>query len=177
MLRSYLTWLVLSALVAGCAAGSTTPTLSPPAEATDVSTTASGLVLAAEPPGAKGVLDARKESKDGDAVVVVGRVGGSTKPFTGRASFTIVDPSLKVCTEDGCPTPWDYCCEDPDDLARATALVKFVDGQGKTLAADARALLGLKEMQTVVVRGTARRDQAGNLTVLADGLYRRPEAN
>ena len=52
--------------------------------------------LAAEPAGAKGVIDVRKDAKDGDEVVVVGRVGGAAKPFTeGRATFLIVDPSLK----------------------------------------------------------------------------------
>ena len=68
---------------------------------------------AAEPAGAKNVIEVRKEARDGEEVVVVGRIGvykGS--PFTaGRASFTIVDPSLKTCDEIGdvgCKTPWDY---------------------------------------------------------------------
>jgi hypothetical protein len=54
------------------------------------------------------------------------------------------------------------------------AFIKFVDAQGKSLPHGARQLFGLKELQTVVVRGRAKRDEAGNLTVLADGLFVRP---
>ncbi len=50
-------------------------------------------------------------------------------------------------------------------------MVKVVDTSGKTVATDARKLLGLKELQTVVVRGKAKRDEIGNLTVLADGIF------
>jgi hypothetical protein len=39
---------------------------------------------------------------------------------------------------------------------------------------DARELLGVKELQTVVVKGKAKRDEQGNLTVLASGVYPRP---
>jgi hypothetical protein len=49
-------------------------------------------LLPSEPAGAKGVIDVRKDAKDGEEVVVVGRVGGSSTPFTpGRTSFLIVD--------------------------------------------------------------------------------------
>ena len=74
---------------------------------------------------------------------------------------------------DDCPTPWDYCCE-TDRLPQATALVKIVDSAGKLVAIDARKLLPLKELQTVVVPGTAQRDEAGNLTILANGVYVKP---
>src|SRR5438046_4660784 len=74
---------------------------------------ANKVVVGTEPPGAKGVLEVRKEAKDGDDVVIVGRVGGSKAPILeGAAVFTIVDPSFKPCNEredDACATPWDYC--------------------------------------------------------------------
>lgn len=137
------------------------------------------LRLAEEPAGGKGVLQVRTDSKDGDEVVIVGRIGGSVKPFTGRAAFTIVDPSIKPCSEngdDGCPTPWDYCCGvGKEELAKATVLIKVIGDDGQTRADDARALLGLTELQTVVVRGQAKRDDAGNLSVALKGLYVRPE--
>src|SRR4051794_39087610 len=73
-----------------------------------VASRARALVLAAEPAGAKGVIEVRKSAKDGDEVVVVGRVGGSVRPFTeGRSSFLIMDPSLPPT--ETCSTPWDYC--------------------------------------------------------------------
>ncbi|HMF15206.1 MAG TPA: hypothetical protein VKE94_22985 [Gemmataceae bacterium] len=134
-------------------------------------------LLASEPAGAKGVLDVKEAAKDGDDILVEGRVGGSRKPFLeGLAGFTIVDPSLRSCSDrpgDNCDAPWDYCCESPADLKRATALVKFVDENGKTLKKDARELLGVEALQTVVVRGKAKRDADGNLTILASALHAR----
>jgi hypothetical protein len=142
--------------------------------------TAAGQVfrLKEEPANGKGVLAVRQDSKDGDEVVVVGRIGGSTKPFTGRAAFTIVDDSIKPCSEigdDDCPTPWDYCCGvGKEDLAKATALVKLVGDDGQTRSDDARTMLGLTELQTVVVRGKAKRDDGGNLTIQMSGIFVRP---
>jgi len=37
--------------------------------------------------------------------------------------------------------------------------------------ADARELLKLKELMTVVVKGTAQRDDAGNLIVVTSGVF------
>jgi hypothetical protein len=51
------------------------------------------------------------------------------------------------------------------------ALVKFVDETDQVVKADARSLFDLKELSTVVIKGTAKRDEAGNLTVLASGLF------
>jgi hypothetical protein len=134
--------------------------------------------LLTEPPAdAKPVIEARKSAKDGEEVVVTGRIGGDVDPWIkGRAAFLIVDPSLVPCSErpgDSCPTPWDYCC-DTDRLAESKATIKFVDEAGETVATDARQLLGVKELQRVTVRGQARRDEAGNLTVLAKAIYVKP---
>lgn len=136
-------------------------------------------LLDAEPDGSSGVIAVREATTDGDDIVITGRIGGSVNPWIkGRAAFSIVDPSLRACTDipgDECETPWDYCCE-TDKLAAATALVKFVDDSGKPLAADSRDLLSVKELQTVVVQGKAQRDEAGNLTILASRLFVRPDA-
>ena len=51
----------------------------------------------------------------------------------------------------------------------------MVDNKGDAVRTPARELLGVKESQTVVVRGKAKRDDKGNLTVLATGVYVRPE--
>jgi len=132
-------------------------------------------LLSTEPADAKGVIDVRKDVKDADAVVVVGRIGGSKEPFVkGRTAFTIVDQSLAACSDvegDNCETPWDYCCVRKEDLARASVAIKIVDGQGKTLTHDAKDFLGIEPLQTVVVQGRAKRDADGNLTVLAEGIY------
>ena len=128
--------------------------------------------LAKEPSGAKGVKVARADAKTDEEVTLVGRIGGDANPWVeGQAAFMLVDSALKPCPkEEGCPTPWDYCC-DTDLLTNSKAMVKVVDASGKTVATDARKLLGIKELQTVVIHGRAKRDDTGNLTVLADGIY------
>ena len=130
----------------------------------------------AEPADAKGVGEARKAVEDGDEVTLVGRIGGGVEPFVnGLAAFTIVDPAVPYCAADeGCPTPWDYCCQ-TDQLPANTATVKLVGNDGKAVAEDARQLLGVKELNVVVVRGKAKRDDAGNLTVLAEEVFVRPD--
>ena len=136
-------------------------------------------LLVAEPANAKGVIQVREQAKDGEAIVVIGRVGGSKEPCVkGRAAFTIVDPSYPSCDERGenCETPWDYCHATKDEMTRATAMIKIVDDQEKTLAQDAQDLLGLQPLQTVVVQGRSKRDESGNLTVLAEGIYIRPRS-
>jgi hypothetical protein len=165
-------------LAAGCGMQGTSSDTSPTVSAPRAAAEKTPFLLAAEPAGAKGVTDARMDAKDGDDVVVFGRIGGEKKPWVdGRAAFWVVDSAFKACNDkadDDCKTPWDYCCDDPGELHKGMATVKIVDGEGKTIAVDARELLGVKELQTVVVKGKAKRDEQGNLTVLASGVYPRP---
>jgi len=133
-------------------------------------------LLASEPAGAKGVAEFRRTAADDEQVVVVGRVGGDTNPWVeGAAAFLITDMSLKPCSEregDNCPTPWDYCC-DLGVLKDSKEMVKVVDEQGDLVRTDAKELLGVKELDTVVVRGRTQKDDAGNVTVLAEGVFKR----
>ncbi|MCI0333535.1 MAG: hypothetical protein L0228_09970 [Planctomycetes bacterium] len=133
----------------------------------------SALLLKKEPKGAVDVLALRKDVKDQQEVVVVGRIGGRVNPWVkGTAAFPIVDRSLKPCNEipgDTCKTPWDYCCE--TNVPKATVLVMFVDDKGKVIKKDPRELLHVKELQTVVVQGIAKRDKVGNVTVLASKIH------
>lgn len=131
-------------------------------------------LLAEEPQGAVGVIEARQLSEDGQDLVLVGRIGGAANPWVeGRAAFTLLDPSMLVvdpsegmaegqlCTDDCCAT----------ERLECTTLVKFVDASGALVAIDARKLLGVSEDDMVVVRGTAKRDKSGNFQLLATGLY------
>ena len=132
----------------------------------------SPFVASSEPAGAVPVGDARQSVEDQDDVVMVGRIGGSANPFVdGIAAFTIVDPKIPYCAEEeGCPTPWDYCCTQ-DQVKENVAVVKVVDDAGNPVANDARELLGVKELNLVVVRGKAERDMDGNLAVLAEEVF------
>ena len=135
-------------------------------------------LLGHEPTEANDVVGVREAAKHGDAVVIVGRIGGSANPWIeDRAAFSIVDRSLKACSDipgDACPIPWDYCCE-TDKLPTATALVKVVDKEGNLVKEDARQLLGVKELATVVIKGKAERDKTGNLTILATHVFIKQE--
>jgi hypothetical protein len=171
--------LVASLLLVGCSQSEVDSTAS--SKTTEAAYDASGFVLASEPEGGMDVIAARDSVEDQADVVIVGRIGGGLNPWVeGRAAFQIVDPSLLACSdekEDGepcsCKTPWDYCCES-DKLPKAMALVQFVEADGTTVKADARKAFNLKELQTVVVKGKAKRDDVGNLTVLATGMFVRP---
>ena len=163
----------LTAVAAGCSHENPTVSTSASSMAPPV-VDGTPYLLSEEPVGATGVIRAREESQDGDDVVLVGRIGGSANPWIeGRAAFSIVDGSLRACSDipgDECPKPWDYCCE-TDKLPRATVLIKVVDGSGNVVKAEAKALLDVSELSTVVVKGQAKRDDAGNLTVLATGVH------
>jgi hypothetical protein len=163
----------LLVLLVGCGQDKP-PATSAPASVEPLVVDGAKYILAEAPADAADVIQVRQEAQDGDEIVIVGRIGGSTEPWIdGRAAFSIVDRSIKACTDipgDTCPTPWDYCCETPK-LPTATALVKLVDDDGQLITADARGLLNVKELMTVVVTGTAKRDDAGNLTVLGRSIF------
>jgi hypothetical protein len=125
-----------------------------------------------EPAQSTPVGEARINAKDGDKVTLLGHIGGSKEPFVeGLAAFTIVDPKVPYCAdEEGCPTPWDYCCTQ-DQVKDNIATIKVVNNEGKVVAEDARKLLGVKELSLVVIDGTAKRDEQGNMTLLANKVF------
>ena len=129
-------------------------------------------LLTEKPADAWGVGAAREKVKDQGEVTLIGRIGGSADPFVGSlAAFTIVDPKVEHCSADeGCPTPWDYCCTQ-DQVKDNIATIKFVGEDGQPVGQSAKQLLGVKELDTVVVQGQAKRDDNGNLTVLARKGY------
>lgn len=97
--------------LAGCSQDA--PTTTPAATSSAPQVNGTKYLLASEPEDAVDVIKSRKEAKDQDDVVIVGRIGGSENPWVdGRAVFSIVDSSLESCFECGsgdCPKPWDYC--------------------------------------------------------------------
>jgi hypothetical protein len=168
-------FLSLIATLVGCSSetSSTTPISAektPEMAAVD----GSSYLLDSEPEGAGNVCKVREEAANDDDVLIVGRIGGSSNPWIeGRAAFTIVDESLKACNDisgDNCPAPWDYCCE-TNKLPASTALVKIVDESGSVVKADAKSMLGIQELSTLLIKGKAKRDEAGNLTILASAVF------
>jgi hypothetical protein len=123
-----------------------------------------------EPSGAIGVIELREHVKDGESVVVVGSVGGGINPWVkGRAAFVLVDACASMECDESCCAEGCNC--QASELTDSAVVVKFVDGTGKVIAHDAQELFGLQLLDTVVVHGKAKRDKAGNVAMVADGLY------
>jgi hypothetical protein len=125
----------------------------------------------------------RPESMD---VAIVGVLGGVPNPMDqtvaefpfakGQAMFFLADPeAVAELEEHGHQhAPGEECvfCEaHAADAQELIAAVNFEDENGKPIKIDSRELFELKEHEVVVVRGTARLDSSGILTVDATGLY------
>lgn len=164
-------WAGLCLLALGCSQDTTRPEVS--SGGSDA--TRPNYLAQDEPKDALPVGKARETAEDGQQVSIVGVIGGSSEPFIEElAAFTIVDPKVPHCAADeGCPTPWDYCCTQ-DQVKENVATVKVVDESGSPIAESARKLLGVKELNTVVVTGVAQRDERGNLSIAASQVFVRP---
>ncbi|MBA61924.1 MAG: hypothetical protein CMJ76_06105 [Planctomycetaceae bacterium] len=131
------------------------------------------LLLNIEPSNAMDVSEVLQLGSNANSVVVVGRIGGSRNPWVdGLAAFTLTDLSLTSCIEideDHCETPWDFCC-DPE-LSKNILLVQMMSAQGDLINEGARQLLGVSELDTVVVEGEIEQDASGNITLAAKTLY------
>ena len=126
------------------------------------------------PSGAREVLDIRSNAGVGDQIVVTGRIHHFGK---GRAFILMTDSALKSCIDMngpdcGCPTPWDYCCEDPAKLKTHIITVEFHDESGEPLHEGLKGFNGLDHLQTITVIGTVNKDDEGNVTVVATALHR-----
>ena len=111
-------------------------------------------LLAAMPTGAIPVAEAKQSAREGDHVVVRGRIGGRREPMNANvAVFVMIDPAIPHCKIDECKIPWDYCCETPESITTNSATVQLVDDAGKPMNID----LGkhaLKPLDEIVVVGT-----------------------
>ncbi len=129
----------------------------------------SSLLAAKAPAGAVSVVDARKNAKPGESIVLRGRIGGRVVALVPKAAIAVLadEKSLVPCSAmpgDACKTPWDYCCETPEKLKAGTATIQVKGENGKVLRATLRGLGELKELSTVVVAGTV--DAASSADVL-----------
>lgn len=110
--------------------------------------------------------------KDGEAVLVAGRVGGNVDVFVpGRAAFLIADLSLKDCYDmaDECKQPWDYCCEDPAALKTGTLAVECREGE-RVLAHEIKGFHTLDHGRDVTIRGVVKRSSSGSVVLVAAGI-------
>ena len=135
-----------------------------------------GWMLGEEPAGAVSVVEAKATAKEGETVVVRGRIGGRKTPISSESPvFTIVNLEVPHCgqmgEEDHCPTPWDYCCETPEDLRANSATVQLVGDGESAIDPTAGGLAGLDEV--VVVGTVGPRPSQDVLTIRATSVFRR----
>jgi hypothetical protein len=130
------------------------------------------LALASEPAGAKPLGEVIAAQQGSGPVVARGRVG---EDGGGSSWFTLVDPSLKSCVEigDECKTPWDYCCTPNDVKKQQMANVELRVG-GELVEHAVLGWRGLDHLKEVVVAGQATKDGAGNVTIVASGIWVKP---
>lgn len=171
LLMSMLTAAVL--VIAGCGEEESPPTPTEPAASAELP---ADLILSSSPEKAQSVKAVRDEAKDGDVVTVAGWVGGGEEPIAEqRAIFTLLDKAIPSCSSnpsDGCPTPWDACCEPADVVAANSVAVQVVSADGSPLHANLKNVTKLEPMREVVVVGKLHRSPDGAAaTIDATGLY------
>ena len=138
---------------------------------TGSSAAAGAYLLKADLSEAKNVFSAKKKVA-GDEVAVFGRVRAE---FDGSASFTIIDEVIEYCGQGaekcGCPTPWDYCCEDPDTIPEASLPVEVRDAKGEVVDV---ASGDIRLLDLIALKGTLEKTESGGLILVTrDGWFRR----
>lgn len=163
--------LTFVAALSGCGDASTSPEA---VAATSATINGAQFLLADEPDDAIGVIEARDTVEDGQPIVIVGRIGGAANPWIeGRAAFTLLDASMALVADGADNEEGEICLDDccAEERGKCTTLVKIVGSDGKLVAADSRKLLGVTEEDTVVIQGTASKDESGNFTVLGQRVF------
>lgn len=151
-----------------------------PQKSTTDNTAVNSYLLATKPADPLEVGKAREAAIPGETIVVTGRVGGTRNPIAQKyASFVLLDSAITMCHEMGddhyCPTPWDACCEDPENLAASRTSILFYQENGQPVEFDLKRQANLNETDTVTVTGTvAENSTPDNLLIIADGIYIEP---
>jgi hypothetical protein len=108
---------------------------------------------------------ARKTMKAGDETLLLGTIGGRSKPFVqNRAMFIVTGEGTGACVRvcDACP---------PEaEAAKVAATVQVVGEDGKVVPATLDGHRGLRTGAKVLVRGTVVQNQDGAFLVNADKI-------
>ena len=131
--------------------------------------------LNVDPGEARSIVQAKAAGPGADIVVLQGRVQDLTRDF---AILKLMDTALHYCGEvnaKGCPTPWDYCCDTPDDRRAHELLVEFRGPDGAPV--ETVGLPDTRLLDLIKVRGKLTKNEFGSLVFVADGFWKvsRPE--
>ena len=142
---------------------------------TPVNDPAAAVALATDPGEPITVLEAKAKGPGDDVLVVQGRVQDLTKGF---AILKLMDTALKYCGEvheEGCKTPWDFCCDTAEAHREHELLVEFHGDDGQPF--ETAGLPKTRLLDLVKVRGKLTKNEHGSLVLVADGIFQveRPE--
>jgi hypothetical protein len=162
--------LITSAILLASCGRKSTPTTSE-VSAREPSPALAGVLAASPASEVKSIAAIRSVAKPGDEITVSGRIMGNSKPFVdGRAAFILGDPDvLTACNDvpgDKCESPWDVCCESPEDKKRATATIQIVGADGRVLKEPIEGVGGLKNLAHVTVSGKVADGSSTDLLIL-----------
>ncbi len=166
------TGLLLSTVFIVIAVGGCKDSPTPGASAT-APTPSPTWLLAAMPTGAIPVAEAKQSAREGDQVVVRGRIGGRRDPMNANvAVFVMIDPAIPHCKIGVCKVPWDYCCETPESITTNSATVQLVGDDGKPMKIDLGSH-ALEPLDEIVVVGTVGpRPKEAVFVIHAKGIHR-----
>jgi hypothetical protein len=129
-------------------------------------------VLGTAPQGeVKAIKAVKANAKPGDKITLTGRIMGNSKPFVdGRAAFIVADPTLlTACSDnpgDGCTTPWDACCNTPEEKQQAIATIQITNAEGRVLKQGLEGTGGIANLATVIVSGEVATGSAGDVLIV-----------
>ena len=129
-------------------------------------------VLVAAPTGdPKPIHLIRDTAKPGDEITVSGKIMGNKNPFVvGRSAFILGDPGvLTPCNQDPadqCKTPWDVCCDSPEDKKRGIATIQVLGADGRVLKESIEGVGGLSNLATVTVTGKVAEGSTADLLII-----------
>jgi hypothetical protein len=135
------------------------------------------LLVTEAPADALSIAKLRTTAKVGDEVVFSGKIiGNDTVLIDGRAIMVMGDPkkitSCDLMHGDNCKTPWDVCCDEPDDVKNSIVTVQVVDADGKPLKQGFRDVDGIKELSSLVVSGrVAEGSNEANMLINATSFF------
>lgn len=156
--------LILLVLVPGCSE-------EPNGDPASLATLPASLWLTKAPENAAGVAPTRASAETDAQVVVKGRVKDFVPNY---AAFTLIDMALTPCNEregDACPTPWDYCCEEASVQTANTLTIEIHGADGRPLRVSLQGIHGIDHLVPLIVTGKVARDEAGNVTVIAERIF------
>jgi len=126
------------------------------------------LFVTTPPPNAVGVGEARRAAREGQPIVVRGRIGGMAKPIANKyAMFLLTDLSLELC-KDGCAAP---CKVPKEQVLAGTATVQVADSGGRPMKVSVEGRNGLRPLAEVVVKGTVGKLDQNVMIINAQNIF------